>query len=125
MKSAVFLLLQRSACQTQRINRGEQAYNINNPHQNHVAFLYVNVAFNVNVLLSRSCPLICHEKITRIKTQTSEMGERMICFDCQEAMSEIMSEETRRTWDRFREENFPGIPSDFEPFPSRPAPVSQ
>lgn len=46
----------------------------------------------------------------------------MICYDCMEAMSEIMSEETRRTWDRFREENFPGVPSDFEPFPSRPAP---
>ena len=30
------------------IKRGEQAYNINNPHQNHVDFLYVNVAFNVN-----------------------------------------------------------------------------
>ncbi|MEX2581263.1 MAG: hypothetical protein WD342_19560 [Verrucomicrobiales bacterium] len=46
----------------------------------------------------------------------------MICLDCMEAMSEIMSEETRRTWDRFREENFPGVPSDFEPFPARPAP---
>jgi hypothetical protein len=48
----------------------------------------------------------------------------MICFGCMEAMAEIMSEETRRTWDRFREENFPGIPSDFEPIPSRPAPIA-
>ncbi|MDF1860861.1 MAG: hypothetical protein P1U87_11655 [Verrucomicrobiales bacterium] len=48
----------------------------------------------------------------------------MICFGCMEDMSEIMSEETRRTWDKFREENFPGVPSDFEPFPSRPAPVT-
>ncbi len=47
----------------------------------------------------------------------------MICIDCMEAMSEIMSEETRRTWDKFREENFPGVPSDFEPFPSRPTPA--
>lgn len=47
----------------------------------------------------------------------------MICFGCMEDMSEIMSEETRRTWDKFREENFPGVPSYFEPFPSRPAPV--
>tara|TARA_R110000850_G_scaffold85842_5_gene185123 strand:+ start:2816 stop:3355 length:540 start_codon:yes stop_codon:yes gene_type:complete len=47
----------------------------------------------------------------------------MICFNCMEAMSNIMSEETRRTWDRFREENFPGVPADFEPFPSRPIPA--
>jgi len=45
-----------------------------------------------------------------------------ICFDCMERMAEIMSEETRRTWDRFRDENFPGVPSDFEPFPTRPEP---
>lgn len=47
----------------------------------------------------------------------------MICIDCMEAMAEIMSEETRRTWDKFREENFPGVPSDFEPFPPRPTPA--
>lgn len=57
--------------------------------------------------------------------QGSDMiDSAMICFDCQEAMNEIISEETRRTWDRFREENFPGVPSDFEPFPSRPEPAS-
>lgn len=54
----------------------------------------------------------------------SMVDSAMICHDCMEAMSEIMSEETRRTWDRFREENFPGVPSDFEPFPARPAPSS-
>ena len=48
----------------------------------------------------------------------------MICIDCMEAMAETMSEETRRTWDKFRDENFPGVPSDFEPFPARPAPVT-
>lgn len=47
----------------------------------------------------------------------------MICFECMEAMAEVMSEETRRTWDRFREENFPGVPSDFEPLPTRPSPM--
>lgn len=47
----------------------------------------------------------------------------MICFGCMEMMAEVMSEETRRTWDRFREENFPGIPSDFEPFPNQGAPI--
>ena len=51
------------------------------------------------------------------------LDSAMICFDCQEAMNEIISEETRRTWDRFREENFPGVPADFEPLPSRPAPL--
>jgi len=50
------------------------------------------------------------------------LDSALICHDCMEAMSEIMSEETRRTWDRFRDENFPGVPSDFEPFPARPAP---
>ena len=47
----------------------------------------------------------------------------MVCFSCMEAMAAVMSEETRRTWDRFREENFPGIPSDFEPFPNQGAPI--
>ncbi len=41
----------------------------------------------------------------------------MICIDCIEAMHAVLSEETKRTWDRFREENFPGVPADFEPFP--------
>jgi len=47
----------------------------------------------------------------------------MVCFSCMEAMAEVMSEETRRTWDRFREENFPGVPSDFEPFPNQSASI--
>lgn len=50
-------------------------------------------------------------------------GDRMlesalICIDCMEDMHEVLSEETRKTWDRFREENFPGVPSDFEPYPA-------
>lgn len=53
------------------------------------------------------------------------MDSALMCIDCMEAMQEILSEETRRTWDRFREENFPGVPSDFEPFPSRPLPKAQ
>lgn len=52
------------------------------------------------------------------------LDSALICFDCQEAMNEIISEETRRTWERFRQENFPGVPSDFEPMPTRPAPIS-
>ena len=47
----------------------------------------------------------------------------MVCIDCIEDMAEIISEETRQSWDRFKEENFPGVPADFEPVPSRPAPV--
>lgn len=47
----------------------------------------------------------------------------MICLDCMEDMSEIISVETRSNWDRFREENFPGVPGDFEPMPDRAPPV--
>lgn len=47
----------------------------------------------------------------------------MICIECMEAMSEIISEETRGNWNRFREENFPGVPGDFEPMPEKPTPM--
>ncbi len=47
----------------------------------------------------------------------------MICSFCMEEMSELVSEQTRRTWDRFVEENFPGVPSDFAPMPSHPQPL--
>lgn len=48
----------------------------------------------------------------------------LICGSCMEAMSECLSEKTRRSWDRFVEENFPGVPADFEPVPSiGPVPV--
>ena len=48
----------------------------------------------------------------------------LICGQCMEAMSECVSEETRKEWDRFVEENFPGVPADFEPMPLRgPAPA--
>ncbi len=53
------------------------------------------------------------------------MDSALMCIDCMEAMQEILSEHTRRVWDKFREENFPGVPSDFEPFPSRPVPNLQ
>jgi hypothetical protein len=45
------------------------------------------------------------------------LDSAMICIDCMEAMHAVLSEETTRTWRRFREENFPGVPGDFEPFP--------
>ncbi|MEM7699871.1 MAG: hypothetical protein AAF236_15860, partial [Verrucomicrobiota bacterium] len=55
-------------------------------------------------------------------------GEKMydsalICGDCLDRLAEITSEETRRGWDRFKEENFPGVPGDLEPMPARPAPA--
>lgn len=53
---------------------------------------------------------------------TEMVDSALICHDCMEAMNGVLSEETKRTWDRFRQENFPGVPSDFEPFPPRPAP---
>lgn len=45
------------------------------------------------------------------------LDSAMICIDCIEDMHEVLSEETRDVWRRFRDENFPGIPADFEPFP--------
>lgn len=43
----------------------------------------------------------------------------LICGCCMEAMSECVSEETRKGWDKFVEDNFPGVPADFEPMPIR------
>ncbi|MCB1065968.1 MAG: hypothetical protein KDN20_24000 [Verrucomicrobiae bacterium] len=43
----------------------------------------------------------------------------LICGECMEAMSECVSEETRKGWDRFVDENFPGVPADFRPMPVR------
>jgi len=37
----------------------------------------------------------------------------LICQSCTERIAELLSDETRRTWDRFREENFPGPPPEF------------
>ena len=48
----------------------------------------------------------------------------MVCIECMEEMAELVSEETRKGWDRFREENFPGVPADFAPSPG-PAPVKR
>ncbi|MEO0416296.1 MAG: hypothetical protein AAF226_15225, partial [Verrucomicrobiota bacterium] len=47
----------------------------------------------------------------------------MICIECMEDMAEVLSEETRGKWDKFKEENLPGVPGDFEPMPS-PAPIA-
>jgi len=56
------------------------------------------------------------------------MGEQMaevnrICSPCMDEMSELVSEETRSGWDRFIQENFPGVPADFEPLPMRHTPI--
>ena len=71
---------------------------------------------------------------TRVESRNDEFGlvgvcqgdhlldSALICIDCMEEMHEVLSEQTRKTWDRFRQENFPGVPSDFEPFPPRPRP---
>lgn len=45
------------------------------------------------------------------------LDSAMICVDCIEEMHDVLSEETKEVWRRFREENFPGVPADFEPFP--------
>ncbi len=59
---------------------------------------------------------VCHGK--------DMVDSAMICIECMEDMAEIMSAETRQTWDRFREENFPGVPGDFKPMPTKPQPVN-
>lgn len=38
--------------------------------------------------------------------------EILVCGGCTRQMQELMSEETRRVWDRFLEENFPVAPAD-------------
>ena len=53
---------------------------------------------------------------------TEMLDSGMICVDCMEEMAELVSDETRRGWDKFKEENFPGIPADFAPGPV-PGPV--
>lgn len=51
------------------------------------------------------------------------LDSAMICIDCMEEMSEILSDETRRKWTRYREENFPGPPADVEPLPEKLTPM--
>jgi hypothetical protein len=75
---------------------------------------------------------LCEE--TRVGVRDGEYGligvcqgehmsdSAMICVHCMETMAELMSEQSRRTWERFREENFPGVPCDLEPFPIGHAP---
>ena len=45
-----------------------------------------------------------------------------ICGLCMEEMNELVSTKTRESWDRFVDENFPGVPADFEAFPVSNAP---
>jgi hypothetical protein len=45
------------------------------------------------------------------------LDSAMICIDCIEDMHAELSEETKDVWRRFRDENFPGVPADLEPFP--------
>jgi hypothetical protein len=46
----------------------------------------------------------------------------LVCGPCVEDMNRLVSKKTRDVWDRFVQENFPGVPADFEPMPSEPAP---
>lgn len=45
-----------------------------------------------------------------------------ICGLCMEEMSELVSKKTRESWNRFVDENFPGVPADLEAFPIRNVP---
>lgn len=45
----------------------------------------------------------------------------LMCGTCEEALAECLSEETRKVWDRFIAENFPGPPSEVKlPTGSKP-----
>ncbi len=50
------------------------------------------------------------------------LESHLICIYCMEEMAELVSEKTRSEWQRFVEENFPGVPPGFKPVPSEPAP---
>lgn len=54
------------------------------------------------------------------------LESHMICIHCMEEMSELVSKQTRDSWNRFVEENFPGVPADFIPVPGdgSPAPTT-
>ena len=41
----------------------------------------------------------------------------MICEDCMMKQAELVSKQTRDVWDKFKDENFPGVPTDWEPMP--------
>jgi len=50
------------------------------------------------------------------------LESHLICIDCMEEMSSLVSEKTRNEWNRFVEENFPGVPADFMPTPTEGTP---
>jgi len=47
----------------------------------------------------------------------------MICGTCEESLSNSLSKETRESWNRFIEENFPGPPSESKPIPNHGKPI--
>ena len=61
--------------------------------------------------------------LTGICQGNDMIDSAMVCIECMEDMAEIISDETRGKWNRFREENFPGVPGDFEPMPEKPTPM--
>ncbi|MEM8952560.1 MAG: hypothetical protein AAGD22_00270 [Verrucomicrobiota bacterium] len=46
----------------------------------------------------------------------------LVCGACIEEMNQLVSKQTRDVWDRFVQDNFPGVPADFEPVPSDSTP---
>jgi len=71
---------------------------------------------------SRDDPKVKEFGLVGMCQGTGLLDSNMICGGCMEKMSELVSKQTRSSWDRFVEENFPGVPSDFEPMPTN-APV--
>lgn len=49
---------------------------------------------------------------------TGLLQGHLICQRCMEQMSDLVSEKTRNEWNRFVDDNFPGVPADFVPAPT-------
>lgn len=47
------------------------------------------------------------------------MDALMLCSDCTDRTNELISQKTRDVWRRFVDENFPGVPANSMPSPTR------
>jgi len=58
-----------------------------------------------------------------ICTDQNLLHSNMICSDCMMKQAELVSKQTRDVWDKFKDENFPGVPTDWEPMPITDGPT--
>ena len=57
--------------------------------------------------------------IAAICQSLSTVDTLMLCSDCTDRTNDLISQQTRDVWRRFVDENFPGVPSDAQPSPTR------